>query len=141
MPVLTWYKAVTKAVAGFVTDIALLSTSPSLRENSQKLSADLQAALDWGSKEGITFDPAKSELLHFSRRPTDQDPSTTPAADHLMVSESTDRPYLRWLGVLFDKKLTFKWHTIDKATKALNIARALRSHGNTVRVTARASRG
>ncbi|KAI1007067.1 hypothetical protein K3495_g1150 [Podosphaera aphanis] len=28
----------------------------------------LQEALDWGQAEGITFDPAKLELQHFSRR-------------------------------------------------------------------------
>ena len=38
------------------------------------LSATLQEALDWGTAEGITFEPAKSELLHFSRRRPDQNP-------------------------------------------------------------------
>jgi hypothetical protein len=50
-----------------------------------------------------------------------------------MVCESTERPYLRWLGILFDKKLTFKWHVKEMAAKASTVANALRSLGNTVR--------
>jgi hypothetical protein len=97
---------------GYADDVALLATSLSLETNSQALSALLQQALDWGTVEGITFEPAKSELLHFSRRPSDQDPTTTPpqqvSAGPITVSEDPLRPYLRWLRVLFDKKLTFK---------------------------------
>ena len=120
---------------GYADDVALLVVSPSLAANSQALSASLQEALDWGSAEGITFDPDKSELLHFSRRRSDQDPTQNPsvAAGPIMVCESTERPYLRWLGILFDKKLTFKWHVKEMAAKASTVANALRSLGNTVR--------
>jgi hypothetical protein len=47
------------------------------------------------------------------------------------VSEDTKRLYLRWLGILFDKQLSFKWHVSVTAAKALVIANALRSLGNT----------
>ena len=95
---------------GYADDVALLAISPSLATNSQALSASLQEALTWGSGEGITFDPDKSELLHFSRRRTDQDPTSNPSvtAGPIKVCENTDRPYLRWLGILFDRKLIFK---------------------------------
>jgi len=124
-----------RARFGYANDVALLAISPSLEENSQTLSVALQEALDWGTTEGVTFEPAKSELMHFSRRIADQDPTATPpvSAGPITVSESTKRPYLRWLGVLFDKKLTFKWHAKEAATKALKVAQALRSLGNTVR--------
>jgi ribonuclease HI len=120
---------------GYADDVALLAVSPSLETNSQALSAALQEALDWGSSEGITFEPAKSELIHFSRHKLDQDPSTTPtvSAGPITVSENRDRPYLRWLGVLFDKRLTFKWHATESAAKAQRVAQALKSLGNTVR--------
>jgi ribonuclease HI len=126
---------VPKTRFGYADDVALLATSLSLTANSQALSASLQEALDWGSAEGITFDPDKSELMHFSRRRTDQDPNRNPSvtAGPITVYESTDRPYLRWLGILFDKKLTFKWHAKEMAAKALTVASALRSLGNTVR--------
>ena len=120
---------------GYADDVALLAVSPFLETNSQTLSTTLQEALDWGSAEGITFEPAKSELMHFSRHRLNQDPSTTPtiSAGLISVSEDRDRPYLRWLGVLFDKRLTFKWHASESAAKALTVAQALKSLGNTVR--------
>jgi hypothetical protein len=120
---------------GYADDVALLAISPSLEANSQSLSRSLQEALDWGAEEGITFEPSKSELIHFSRHRLDQDPTTTPSitAGPITVSEHRDRPYLRWLGVLFDKKLTFQWHVKELAAKALTVAAALSSLGNTVR--------
>jgi hypothetical protein len=124
-----------KARFGYADDVALLAISSSLATNSTALSDSLQKALDWGATEGITFDPAKSELLHFSRRRSDQDPTSTPSvsARAISVSEGSTRPYLRWLGIMFDKKLTFKFHVKEMASKALTVANALRSLGNTVR--------
>ncbi|OKP10311.1 hypothetical protein PENSUB_4267 [Penicillium subrubescens] len=54
------------------------------------LSTSLQEALDWGTTEGITFAPEKYELIHFSRRKDDQDPSRTPSvvAGPITVSEN-----------------------------------------------------
>jgi hypothetical protein len=97
---------------GYADDIGILAISLALTTNSQILSTALQEAISWGTAEGITFAPDKYELIHFSRFRTDQDPATTPAvsAGSITVTEATNRPYLRWLGILFDKKLRFKWH-------------------------------
>jgi ribonuclease HI/exonuclease III len=124
-----------KSRFGYADDAAVLAVSPSLVTNSATLSATLQEALTWGAAEGVTFAPNKYELIHFSRKNADQDPSTTPTilAGPVTVCEGTTRPYLRWLGVLFDKKLTFKWHVKEMASKAFIVASALRSLGNTVR--------
>jgi ribonuclease HI len=124
-----------KARFGYADDAAILATSPSLEANCRSLSTSLQEALDWGTTEGITFAPDKYELIHFSRRQDDQDPSCTPdvTAGPITVSENTKRPYLRWLGVLFDKKLSFKYHVGETTSKALIVANALRGLGNTMR--------
>jgi hypothetical protein len=97
---------------GYADDGAFLAISPTLKDNCQSLSSTLQEALDWGLAEGVTFAPDKYELLHFSRRKADQDPSRTPSisAGPVTISENINRPYLRWLGILFDKKLSFKFH-------------------------------
>ncbi|EDN93294.1 hypothetical protein SS1G_09160 [Sclerotinia sclerotiorum 1980 UF-70] len=50
---------------GYADDIALLATSDSLQKNCDTLQANMQEALEWGKTEGITFDPKKSELIHF----------------------------------------------------------------------------
>ena len=59
---------------GYADDVALLAVSTSLQENCSNFQADLQEALAWRSSEGITFDPKKPELLHFTR--SRKDPNT-----------------------------------------------------------------
>ena len=53
---------------GYADNIALLMISTDLAHNCTKLQTDLEQILDWGHREGITFDPSKSELLHFTRQ-------------------------------------------------------------------------
>jgi hypothetical protein len=85
--------------------------------------------------EEITFALDKYKLIHFSHCRADQGPRHTPSilAGLVIVFENTVRPYLRWLGVLFDKKLSFKHHVKNMASKALTVANTLRCLGNTVR--------
>ncbi|EED11975.1 conserved hypothetical protein [Talaromyces stipitatus ATCC 10500] len=120
---------------GYADNTANLAISTSLTTNCEALSDLLQEALNWGAAESITFAPDKYELLHFSQHKADQDPTCTPLvkARSITISENTKRLYLRWLGILFDKKLTFKWHVRETASKALTVANTLRSLGNTVR--------
>jgi hypothetical protein len=123
-----------KARFGYADDGAILAISQSLETNCQSLSKSLQEALDWGFTEGITFTPDKYELIHFTRRRADQNPKHTPSvsAGEVTVFKSITHLYLQWLGVLFNKKLSFKYHIKNLASKALTITNALRSLGNTV---------
>jgi ribonuclease HI len=118
---------------GYADDIGLLAVSTDLQENCNTLQRDLQEALDWGQAEGITFDPKKSELIHFTRCYKDPAPAASPlvSASTHTIQESADP--LRWLGVYFDRKLTFKPHARILAAKALTVSNALRSLGNTTR--------
>lgn len=118
---------------GYADDIAILATQDSLSENCSVLTRSLAEALEWGQAEGITFDPEKSELQHFSRRRKDKDPALTPSItiQNISVSENTRRPYTKWLGVYFDKALSFKWHVRILAQKALKVVNSLRSLMNT----------
>ena len=120
---------------GYADDLGFLEISNSLGQSAEKLSSHLQEALDWGHAEGITFDPTKSELKHFSRRHADKNPSTRPTVTStaFTVTEDQKKPYLRWLGVRFDRCLTYKWHVKAQSEKALKVATALRSLANSVR--------
>lgn len=120
---------------GYADDVALLATSSSLEENTERLREALAAALQWGAEEGITFDRSKSELIHFTTRRVHRDPASLPSVEHgdFSVKPLPDKPYLRWLGVLFDAGLTFQYHIQMQASKALRVAKALRSLGCTTR--------
>jgi ribonuclease HI/endonuclease/exonuclease/phosphatase (EEP) superfamily protein YafD len=130
---LFWLGKTRKHRFGYADDIGLLAISTDLQTNCNKLQADLQEALDWGTSEGITFDPKKSELIHFTRSHKDPQPSASPqvSAGTHQIQESTAP--LRWLGVYFDRKLRFRKHVQILGAKALIVANALRSLGNTTR--------
>jgi len=116
---------------GYADDVALVSISDSLSTNSQSLAASLEEALAWGTEEGITFEPSKSELKHFSRKRGDK--SSAPPVQTLTTTVVESPGPLRWLGVQFDRQLTFKDHVKIQAAKALKVSKALSSLGNTVR--------
>jgi hypothetical protein len=113
-----------RARFGYADDVALLAISPDLPCNYNKLQTDLEEILDWGQKEGITFDPSKSKLLHFTRK-TKLDYGSLPGvtAGIHTVRSATDP--IRWLGVYFDRKLSFRHYVTVLAQKALCTSRAL----------------
>ncbi|KFG83505.1 hypothetical protein MANI_024888 [Metarhizium anisopliae] len=53
---------------GYADDTAILCTGPSLEETSRTASEYLQELLNWGATNGISFDPKKTEVMHFSPR-------------------------------------------------------------------------
>lgn len=57
-----------KTAFGYADDFAIPIISPSLNENTEKIRIAINQAVRWGETEGVTFDPCKSELLHFSRK-------------------------------------------------------------------------
>ncbi|APA09338.1 hypothetical protein sscle_05g041080 [Sclerotinia sclerotiorum 1980 UF-70] len=121
---------------GYADDVAILAASKSLTDNVKRITSRVDEILKWGTSEGITFEPGKSELIHFSKHKIDQDPNTTPTVNigNLIIKElNNGRPYLRWLGILFDKKLSFKWHVRELVAKAMTVAKALKSLGNSMR--------
>lgn len=120
---------------GYADDMAILAISKSLSENCILISEKSRKILEWGKSEGISFDPGKTELQYFSRRRSEKDPTITPSVtwDTKLVSESPFRPYTRWLGIYFDKILSFKWYVQIRAGKAMKVVNALRSLCNTTR--------
>lgn len=130
-----------KKTFGYADDFAIIMISPTLEENSEKISTATNQALNWGDTEGVTFDPGKSELLHFLRKHRDKNVSPPVHTNSFTISENNQRPYLKWLGIHFDKKLSFKYHVQIQAAKAMKVAHALRCLGNTIRgVSPRLSR-
>lgn len=120
---------------GYADNISFLEVGHSLHQNCEALSLSLNEAPKWGESEGNVFDSAKSELQHFSRNRADRNLATTPSVscEGMTISENVARPYTRWLGVHFDRTLSFKWHVLILASKAIKVANALRSLSNTSR--------
>lgn len=115
---------------GYADDIVVIETSPSLDENFAKIGASINKAFDWGIREGLTFDEKKSELLHFTRKRKDKDSNPSVITEKLRIDINQKLPYIKWLGVHFDRKLNFKEHVRIQTAKALKVVHTLRCLGN-----------
>ncbi|ODM20665.1 hypothetical protein SI65_03718 [Aspergillus cristatus] len=120
---------------GYADDICQLVISKSLEENTTRLQSIATDLIEWGQREGLTFDLAKTELQHFARgwkrnNPTCsiQTPEGTVEIKPPQLNEAT-----RWLGIWFDRKLKFRIHTQTLAAKAKLAANGIQALANTVR--------
>ncbi|KAI6100333.1 hypothetical protein F5141DRAFT_967573, partial [Pisolithus sp. B1] len=79
----------------------------------------------------LTIDLSKSDLIHFSWRRKEAHPHI-----ELMYRSSPHRidhsDTVKWLGVWFDSKLSFRKHVQTVTTKAHHIATGIRMLANTV---------
>ncbi|KAK2730372.1 reverse transcriptase, partial [Colletotrichum kahawae] len=105
---------------GYADDIGLLATSPSPEENATALSQEVTQILNWGIDNKVAFDLAKCEAVHFSRKHKQRNDLPDIQAKGLTIKAST-KP-VRWLGVWFDKKLTFRHHVDIKVAVAKKVA-------------------
>jgi hypothetical protein len=74
----------------------------------------------WGTKNKISFAPEKFEMIHITRKHDTSNPSIT-VNDNLTIHPVTAaggvQPALKWLGVWFDRRLTFHRHLAVRAAR------------------------
>ncbi|KJK84914.1 hypothetical protein H633G_11266 [Metarhizium anisopliae BRIP 53284] len=63
---------------GYADDTAILCIGESLQETARKATECLEELVAWGAANGITFDPDKTEVMHFSLKSH----RNTPAVRH-----------------------------------------------------------
>ncbi|KID59265.1 reverse transcriptase, partial [Metarhizium hybridum] len=113
---------------GYADDTAILCTGDTVGETARKASAYIQELVDWGAANGVSFDPDKTEVMHFSLK-------TREARPPIRHGDAVKHPEkaMRWLGIWLDSKLTFKTHVEKWTATAQAVACHLRSLGNTRR--------
>ncbi len=124
-----------RARAGYADNIALLAAGDSLKENYDTLKKDTQEVTEWAIREGLTFEYKKTELIHFSRRYDEDNPSLSlpgPTGEVLVTPVSLKKA-LRWLGVFFDRKLLFRIYIETLAIRAATAISGIKTLGNIVR--------
>lgn len=120
---------------GYADDICQLVASPSMEENCTVLQHCTEELRHWGTREGLTFDFNKTELQHFTRGSKHPNPTCsihTPQGIHT-VNPPPAGGATRWLGIWFDRRLSFSKHCRTLATKAKQTAAGIKSLANTVR--------
>ncbi|ODM22043.1 hypothetical protein SI65_02888 [Aspergillus cristatus] len=118
---------------GYADDICQLVASPSLEENCTVLEHCTEELRQWGAREGLTFDFNKTELQHFTRGANHSNPT---CSIHTSQGSHTVTPpppggATRWLGIWFDRRLSFSKHCRTLAAKAKQTAAGIRSLANT----------
>src|SRR6266705_2893381 len=114
------------ATPSYIDDVACLVVGDSEEENCRKLEAIAQTAFEWGDNNAVAFDDPKTELIHFHRR------QHTPQCSVILPNGTIIKPstVVRWLGVFFDRKLSFRAHIdrkIASASRALQLTRRLKT--------------
>ncbi|KID96614.1 reverse transcriptase, partial [Metarhizium majus ARSEF 297] len=115
---------------GYADDTAMLFTGDTLEETTAKANTAIAEMEAWGQQEAFSFDPDKTEVMHFSRKQNRSSPPVSHQGREVKAQKS-----MRWLGVWLDRKLTFNTHIEKWSLKANKVISQLRFVNNTVRGT------
>ncbi|KID78673.1 Ribonuclease H-like protein [Metarhizium guizhouense ARSEF 977] len=108
----------------------MLFIGDTLDETTAKANAAIAEMETWGQQEAFSFDPDKTEVMHFSRKKN----RSSPPVSH-QGREVNAQKAMRWLGVWLDRKLTFNTHIEKWSLKANKVISQLLFVNNTVRGT------
>ncbi|OAQ62538.1 endonuclease/reverse transcriptase [Purpureocillium lilacinum] len=101
---------------GYADDTGILCVGDSLESTADRASRYVSELVTWGAANGISFDPAKTEVMHFCRTK----PRVSPPIFH--EGERRLEKAMRWLGIWLDSTLTFKTHAEKWTAKAQAVA-------------------
>lgn len=115
----------------YIDDIAIVASSKTFHENCRILKKIASKLIDWGNNHFVQFDMKKTELIHFdsSHRATSASNSVKLTNDLIIEPQE----YIRWLGIWFDRKLTFKIHVEKRTASAIRMFHSISRLASTVR--------
>ena len=90
----------------YIDDVSISASSTSLKKNVRLLERDITALFNLGAQNAIRFDNPKTELIHYTTRKGSLTEFLTLPDGTKIMPKST----VRWLGIYFDRGLSFKDH-------------------------------
>jgi len=112
----------------FVDDLQVSCRGPDLAEIGQHLQQRLDEISRWSNRNGFKFSVSKTQIMHFTTNPgLHNRPQLKLGEQVLPYVES-----IKYLGLIWDPKLTWKPHIAKLKTdcsKLLGILRSITSHG------------
>jgi len=101
-------------IYSYIDDIAVFTSSRSIKKNITYLQRATDQLLAQGERKAVKFDLEKIDLIHFfiNKRPIPK------KGLFINNKEIRAKSLVRWLGVLFDTRLTFKNHIQQKLASA-----------------------
>ena len=111
----------------YVDDVALYTTSDSMKENNIKLNQVLSRITDWSNKTNLRISLGKTKVMHFHRL---KNPSKITSDIPIQINGTTieEVEQFKYLGIIFDPTLTWAKHieyTTGKGRRALNSLKTL----------------
>jgi endonuclease/exonuclease/phosphatase family metal-dependent hydrolase len=99
---------------GFVDDTNLITWGKTAKENCERLRAANGLCEEWARRHGAKFEPAKYQLIHFTRARHSEDLSSP-----VKIGETEIKPEssLKFLGIWMDSKLTWTQQVKKTASK------------------------
>ncbi|CUA75631.1 Muscle M-line assembly protein unc-89 [Rhizoctonia solani] len=119
----------------YIDDFTILAFSDSFEQNICILENCLAQVIRVIQQLGLDIDIDKTELIHFTRSKNklNSNPSLKLTKQDGSIQVVHGQSVLRWLGLYFDRRLSFKDHIRNMATKALSCIAGLRALANSVR--------
>ena len=106
----------------FADDTAIWASSRNVKYLTHKIQKALEYVNDWTSKWDLKVSTDKSKFILFGRRKKAHCPI------YINSVELTETDQVKFLGMVFDSKLTWKYHIdhlVNKCRKRINILKAL----------------
>jgi ribonuclease HI/exonuclease III len=110
---------------GYADDGLVIVAGRLPRDNIARLQRELYEIKAWCNTNGLELDMGKAGLIHITRGRTADNPSV-PLPDGGQLDAKEPKKALKWLGVRFDRKLTYKAHVKEACCKASKVANGLR---------------
>ena len=111
----------------FVDDLQVGYRHSDLAAIHGKLQECIDAILRWTNANGFSFSSSKSKAMLFTLNP----PLLSPPSLHILADPVAYVDSFRFLGLLWDRKLTFRPHVldlIDRCKRMIQLFRSIASH-------------
>ena len=112
-------------IVGFADDTNMMTASLSAKDNCAVLERAWVTCEAWAKRYGMAFAPQKSELLHFSKAKVGLKDSVTLSGAVIKPKDS-----VRFLGVFFGRRFTWKRHLLELRRKLATQQYAVTKLGN-----------
>ena len=106
----------------FVDDHAIYCSAPTALEAGRKIQDTINAVTAWADRRGFKFSPQKTKAIRFTRCRKQEEIPTLFLKGVILPYENE----VRFLGVTFDKGLTFVSHVNDLCVKVRQSANILK---------------
>lgn len=106
------------SIRGYVDDGLLTCRAKDETLSTAKVQPVFSKIEAWASENGMVFDPAKFEAIHFSRKAGFPNPEiilpplpiANGTGEPRIIKSMAKKASMRWLGVYFDSRLSFSDH-------------------------------